>query len=105
MRRGDDADPGLGASDIDAKTEVARVAVHCAQPPLAPLPGRPDKYGATCAAPCSRVLPTGASMIGYLTRSERMPPSPGLGGPVHVTGPVVGGLSSRQSTAGDLELA
>jgi hypothetical protein len=34
-----------------------------------------------------------------------MPPSPGLGGPVHVTGPVVGGLSYRQSIAGDLELA
>jgi hypothetical protein len=34
-----------------------------------------------------------------------MPPSPGLGGLVHVTGPVVGGLSYRQSTAGDLELA
>jgi hypothetical protein len=44
-------------------------------------------------------------MIGYLTRSERMPPSLGLGGPLDMTGPVVGGLSSRQSTAGDLELA
>jgi hypothetical protein len=44
-------------------------------------------------------------MIGYLTRSERMPPSPGLGDPLDMTGHAVGGLSYRQSTAGDLELA
>jgi len=37
MRRGDDADPGLGAADVHAETEVAHVDVPCTQLFLAPL--------------------------------------------------------------------